>query len=153
MTEPSNFEKISGATASGGMIGLMVGTVNAILGERQAGTGKIAISPKMLSNMVTSTVTVAAVGGVYTATAAASESVRGKDDLLNHVIGACAASGVVGARFGSVRMAMIACPLFAFSTAVVGLCNNGSLFPPRNVVATKHPLHLHQYDVDNSAAH
>eukprot|EP00960_Hanusia_phi_P053668 762424-Hanusia_phi.AAC.5 len=62
-----------------------------------------------MSNLATSTVTVAAVGGLYSATTAAMEAGRGKEDVTNHVVGACASGAAIGARYGSVKVGMVAC--------------------------------------------
>uniref|UniRef100_A0A7S0HJC1 NADH dehydrogenase [ubiquinone] 1 alpha subcomplex subunit 11 n=1 Tax=Hanusia phi TaxID=3032 RepID=A0A7S0HJC1_9CRYP len=152
MSEQSAMEKIGGSTAVGGLVGFVVGTVNGILGERKPGTNKIVISPKIMSNLATSTVTVAAVGGLYSATTAAMEAGRGKEDVTNHVVGACASGAAIGARYGSVKVGMVACPIFAFSAAVVGLCN-GTVHAPKAVVASKHPLHVGKYDEEIGGAH
>lgn len=66
-----------------------------------------------------------------------ASSVRGKDDLWNNAVGACAAGSVVGARFGSAQTAAIACPMFAFTSIMVDL--SGKTFrPSREIMAVKH---------------
>ena len=45
----------------------------------------------------------------------------GVTDRVNHMIGGCAAGTLFGMKHGSVKMGAIACPLFAFTTAMVDL--------------------------------
>jgi hypothetical protein len=89
----------------------------------------------------------AAVGGVFATGTVVSSSVRGKEDMWNQAVGACAAGGVVGARFGSAQTAAIACPMFAFTSIMVDL--SGKTFrPSREIMSVKHAEHVAPYDAE-----
>ena len=89
----------------------------------------------------------AAVGGVFATGSVVASSVRGKDDMWNQAVGACAAGSVVGARFGSAQTAAIACPMFAFTSIMVDL--SGKTFrPSREIMTVKHAEHVAPYDAE-----
>lgn len=82
--------------------------------------------------------TFAAVGAVFIGGTAMAESMRGKDDMYNRMIGACAAGTVVGMRTGKASTSAVACPIMAFVSAVVDLTDS-RLTPPKEWYYHKHP--------------
>ena len=118
------------------------GSISAVFAEPGLKrTSPLTIGSKGMSIIAGQTALFAAVGGVFATGTVATKEIRGKDDMWNQAAGACAAAGVVGARYGSAQTAAIACPLFAFTSLMVDL--SGKTFrPSREIMSIKHADHV-----------
>mmetsp|Transcript_13697 Transcript_13697/g.11409 ORF Transcript_13697/g.11409 Transcript_13697/m.11409 type:complete len:155 (+) Transcript_13697:31-495(+) len=138
--------KIMASTVFGSVAGFFTGSISSVWAEPALKrTSPLSVGSKGMGIIAGQTALFAAVGGVFASGTVVSSTIRGKDDMWNQAIGACAAGGVVGARFASAPTAIIACPLFAFTSIMVDL--SGKTFrPSREKMAIKHAQHLAAYD-------
>lgn len=136
------------STAFGALAGFFTGSISSVWAEPALKrTSPLSIGSKGMAIIAGQTALFAAVGGVFATGTVVSGTVRGKDDLWNQATGACAAGGVVGARFGSAQTAVIACPLFAFTSIMVDL--SGKTFRPSPaIMKIKHADHVAPYEAE-----
>uniref|UniRef100_A0A6U2C1B2 Uncharacterized protein n=1 Tax=Hemiselmis andersenii TaxID=464988 RepID=A0A6U2C1B2_HEMAN len=80
----------------------------------------------------------AVVGATFVGGSVVAESIRGKDDVVNRMLGACAGGAVIGARKASAFQAILACPAFAFVALAADISDN-RLRPPKEVNQKNHP--------------
>jgi len=116
----SGGSKVMASTVFGGLAGFFTGSISSVFAEPALKrTSPLAVTSKGMGMIAGQTALFATIGGVFAGGTVLSGTVRGKDDMWNQAVGACAAGTVVGARFGSARTAVIACPLFAFTSIMV----------------------------------
>eukprot|EP00802_Teleaulax_amphioxeia_P021078 Tamp_21404.p1 GENE.Tamp_21404~~Tamp_21404.p1 ORF type:complete len:164 (+),score=31.40 Tamp_21404:28-492(+) len=140
--------KIMASSVFGALAGFFTGSISSVWAEPGLKrTSPLAVGSKGMGIIAGQTALFAAVGGVFATGTVLSGSIRGKDDMWNQAAGACAAGGVVGARFGSAQTAVIACPLFAFTSIMVDM--SGKTFrPSKAAVQTKMADHVPAYEAE-----
>eukprot|EP00281_Chroomonas_sp_CCMP1168_P031850 CAMPEP_0206243402 /NCGR_PEP_ID=MMETSP0047_2-20121206/17588_1 /ASSEMBLY_ACC=CAM_ASM_000192 /TAXON_ID=195065 /ORGANISM="Chroomonas mesostigmatica_cf, Strain CCMP1168" /LENGTH=167 /DNA_ID=CAMNT_0053668519 /DNA_START=36 /DNA_END=539 /DNA_ORIENTATION=+ len=124
-----------------GVVGFVLGSTKGMLNEPRLATSAPSfrtVTPQSWQFAAQESAMFAAVGAVFVGGTALAETVRGKDDMVNKMWGACGAGVLVGARKGSALTAAAACPTLAALVAIVE-ATDGRFRPPAEWYYSKHP--------------
>mmetsp|Transcript_43736 Transcript_43736/g.99620 ORF Transcript_43736/g.99620 Transcript_43736/m.99620 type:complete len:158 (+) Transcript_43736:46-519(+) len=143
-------ERLLGASMVGGMAGFVTGSLRSVLSEpmfKSQMTTKAGMNLKSYSVVATQTAMFAGIGAVFVGGTIVAENVRGKDDMYNHMIGACLAGSLFAMKSGTIQSGAIACPLLAFTAAAVDY-SGSTIRGSREQFAKKHPGLLARFDIE-----